>query len=96
MIWSQLFPRYFVDGIHKYYVNLPLYDQAAVVANVRDIDYTRLEIQGSTTNPFIWEGNVGNIKSALDYATIWRAFRDCFYFESIFLCILKYSNRENH
>ena len=51
---------------------------------------------GSKTNPLSWQGNIDYRKSALDYATIGRAFRNRFPFENIFPCIHKYDYRENH
>ena len=62
----------------------------------RVLYWKRLVIQGSSTNLLICKGNVYYIKSVLDYATLWRAFRNCFSFEIFFPCILKYNNRENH
>ena len=59
---------------------------------VRDLDYTRLMKQGSTTNPLSWQGNVDYRKSALYYATLGRGFRNCFSFQNISLCIHKYGS----
>ena len=64
--------------------------------SVIDLYYTRPMIQGLTTNPLVWQGKVDYRKSALDYATLGRAFRNCFPFENVFLCIHKYDDRENH
>ena len=64
--------------------------------DVRDLDYTRLTRQGLTTNALGWQGNVDYRKSALDYATLGRAFRNSFPFEDIFPCIHKYDDHENH
>ena len=66
------------------------------MSHVRDLDYPRLMRQGSTTNPLIWQVNVDYRKSALDYATLGRVFRNCFPFENAFPCIHKYDDRENH
>ena len=63
---------------------------------VRDLDYTRLTRQGSTTSPLSWQGNVDYRKIALDYATLGRAFRNCFPFENVFPWIHKYDDRENN
>ena len=54
----------------------------------RDLDYTRLMRQGSTTNPLSWQGNVDYRKIALDYATLGRAFRNCFTFENVSLAFI--------
>ena len=51
---------------------------------VRDLDYTRLMIQGSTTNHLSWKGNIDYRKSALDYTTLGRAFRNRFSFQNVF------------
>ena len=51
--------------------------------HARDLDSTRLARQASSTNSLIWKGNVGYRKHSLDYATLWRAFRNCFSFENI-------------
>ena len=47
--------------------------------HVRDLDYKRLIRQGSTTNQLSWQGNVDYRKSALDYVTLGRACRKCFF-----------------
>ena len=44
------------------------------VMGVRDLYFTRLIRQVSTTNSFSWQGNFDYRKSALDYATIGRSF----------------------
>ena len=64
--------------------------------SVRDPDYTRLMRQCSTTNPLSWQGNVDYRKSAFDYATLGRAFRNCFSFQNVFQCIHKYDDCGNH
>ena len=46
--------------------------------HVINLDYTRLARQGLMTNPLGWKRNDGYRKSALDYATLWRAFRNFF------------------
>ena len=55
---------------------------------VRDHDFTRMTRQGSTTIPVGWQGNVGYRKSALDYTTLWRAFRNSFLLK-IFSCVIR-------
>ena len=42
--------------------------------SVIELYYTRLMIQGLTTNPLVWQGKVDYRKIALDYATLGRAF----------------------
>ena len=52
---------------------------------VRDLDHTRLMIQGSTTNPSSSKGNVDHRKSALYYATLAKArFFKLFFFTKTF------------
>ena len=62
---------------------------------VRDLYYSRLMIQGSTTNPLSWQGNIDYRKSDLDYTTLGRTFRNFFSLQ-FFPCIHKYDDRENH
>ena len=66
------------------------------ISGVRVIEYRRLMRQGLTTNPWSWQVNIYYIKIALYYATLGRAFRKCFYFQNVFLCIHKYDDHENH
>ena len=56
---------------------------------LRDTYLARLVRQGSPTNPLSWKGNIGYRKSALNCATQWHAFRNCFSFKNGFSCILK-------
>ena len=51
--------------------------------NVRDLDQKSTEKKASTNNMLSWQENVGFRKSALDYSTLWRDFRNCFSFENI-------------
>ena len=70
-----------------------------VVSNftgVRDLDYTRLMRKVPTTNLLNWQGNVDYRKSALDYANLGCAFRNCFPFDNVLPSIHKYDDRENH
>ena len=52
------------------------------MGGVRVPDSSRLMRHGSKTNPFSWQDNVDNIKIASDYATLGRAFRNCFSFQN--------------
>ena len=45
---------------------------------VRYIYFTRLLRQVLATNPQSWQDNNDYRKVSLDYATLWRAFRNCF------------------
>ena len=69
---------------------------SAALLHVGDLDYTRLMRQGFTNNPLIWQVNIDYIKSALYYATLGRAFRNCFSFQNISLFIHRYDDCENH
>ena len=50
--------------------------------SVIDLDYTRLMRQGLMTNPLVWQGKVDYRKSALDYATLGRAFWNFFLYKT--------------
>ena len=50
--------------------------------------------KGSATNPIVWQVNFDYIKSSLYYATLGRAFRNCFSFHSP-PCINEYDDNEN-
>ena len=66
------------------------------LSTVIELNSTRMVIQGLSTNMISWKGNVGYIRIALDCDTLWRAFRNSFSFEKVFLSMQKYDESEKH
>ena len=67
--------------LYQVYTNLAYAPPTYIV---RDLDYTRLMRQGLTTNMLSWQGNFDYRKSAIDYANLWRAFRNYFSLKQCF------------